>query len=94
MFKILKKEKEPEIKTFQIKLIKDKIDIVYKNGEIESFCGESKCIPALYTQVDGKVLKIFEYKLPCELNKTYLRNISDIDYIQNHKIEIIKEGEN
>ena len=94
MFKIFKKEKESEVKFVSNKIYKDKFDIVYKNGEIESFCGESIYSPALYTQVDGKVLKIFEYKLPCELNKTYLRNILDIDYIQNHKIEIIKEGEN
>lgn len=94
MFKIFKKEKESEPKFVSNKVYRDTIDIVYKNGEIESFCGESNCIPALYTQVDDKVLKIFEYKLPCELNKTYPRNISDIDYIQNHKMEIIEEGEN
>lgn len=94
MFKIFKKEKESEVEFVSNKIYKIKFDIVYKNGEIESFCGESNCIPALWTQVNKDILKIYEYKLPCELNKTYLRNISDINYIQNHKMEIIEEGEN
>ena len=94
MFKIFKKEKESEPKFISNKIYKDKLDIVYKNGKVESFCGESKCIPALWTQVNKDILKIYEYKLPYELSKTYYRNISDINYIQNHKIEITEEGEN
>lgn len=90
MFKIFKKEKESEPKFISNKIYKDRLDIVYKNGEKESFCGESKCIPALWTQVDKDILKIYEYKLPYNLNKTYCRNISEINYIQNHEMEIIE----
>jgi hypothetical protein len=94
MFNFNKKSEKEEIKFVSNKIYKDKFDIVYKNGEVESFYGESNFMFGLYTKVDDKVLKIFEHKLPCVVNKTYLRNISEIDYIKNYETEILEDNKN
>ena len=94
MFNFFKKSEdivEPKIVEEKI-IYKEKMDIVYKSGEVLEITGESECNPALWTRndVNPDRLIIYTYQLPSTHNKTYYINKNDINYIQNYKTEIIK----
>lgn len=88
MFNVSKNKKDDNIKLYNT-IYKDSFDIIYKDGNIEKFTGESTTTPSLYTIFEKDTVRIYSYKQPSKLDKIYLRNISDIDYIQYYKTEVI-----
>src|SRR5574344_2899555 len=73
-------KKEKPVNDIATYTYKESFSIIYNNGKVENFIGESMCTPALFTTIDKDIIKIYSYKMPSNIDKIYYRNIKDIDY--------------